>query len=84
MALKAEQLRCLLFIGEENAFADWSEKAVAYMHTKNWRGRLLGPDASYGEAKYHIQAEVLECLDEQSIKMLQLECKRIGSEERID
>ena len=82
MELEAEKLRCLLFIGEEKTVANWSEKSVDYMHTKNRRAKLLALDASSGETKYHLQAEVVECLDKRSIKMLKPKSRGNGSEER--
>ena len=78
MATEAEKRRCLQFSGEEDDFAYWSEKFEGYMHPKKLRGQLLGTDASNDDEKYNIWAELVQCLDKRSIKMLKSKCKEMG------
>ena len=50
------------------------------MHTKKLQGQLLGNDASNDDENYNIWAELVQCLDKQSIMMLKSECNGNGPE----
>ena len=50
------------------------------MHTKKLREQLLAIDTSNDDEKYNIWAELVQCLDKRSIKMLKSECKGNGPE----
>ena len=68
----------LVFSGEEEDFAYWSEVFEGYMHRKKLRKELIGEEESTAEQKYDIWAELIQFLDKRSVMMLTSECRGDG------